>query len=225
MGADTSENTLVDQSYRKLRAGIIKGEFAPGEKLRIAKLKSYLAIGPTPIREALSRLTFSGLVIAEPNRGFFVKKISEPEMKDIYEIFAEIELLALERAIDFGDADWEGNIVAALHKLSAVEISFHPINAEKWLTLNYEFHLAMISGCKSPTLLKVREDVYQLFDRYCYLSLMANPKFLPQNNEDHSNLARAVIARDKALSRELMQQHLQNSFDQVRLSLKKNKVL
>ena len=61
MATEVTEQTLANFCYKKLKEAIIRGEFKPGEKLRIAKLKSYLNIGPTPIREALSHLASSGL--------------------------------------------------------------------------------------------------------------------------------------------------------------------
>src|SRR6185312_4418788 len=102
MSTGATDHTLADHCYKSLKEAIVRGEFAPGEKLRIAKLKAYLNVGPTPIREALSRLTASGLLDAEANRGFFVKKISEAEVRDIYETFNKIELLALNQAIELG---------------------------------------------------------------------------------------------------------------------------
>lgn len=220
-----TDTTLVDQSYKSLKEKIIQGEFAPGEKLRIAKLKALLNTGPTPIREALSRLTFSGLIEAEANRGFFVKKISEHEVRDIYTTFKTIELLALNQAMELGDTSWEANILASLHKLSVVENAPPPIDSVTWLSYNYEFHRALIAACNSPCLLKIRDDVYQLFDRYCHLSLLINENSLSLNHQDHCNIAHAVIARDKSKACKLISLHLEKSLNQVIESLQKNKMI
>lgn len=215
MPTETTEQTLTNYCYKTLKEAIIRGEFAPGEKLRIAKLKSHLNVGPTPIREALSRLAFSGLIDPEANRGFFVKKVSEAEVRDIYATFNKIELLALNQAIELGDTNWEANILGCLHQLSAVEKGFPPINSENWLLLNYEFHLSLIKACNSPSLLKIREDIYQLFERYCHLSLLINKDALCLNHNDHCEIAKAVINRDKIKACRLTTLHLENSLKQV----------
>lgn len=210
-----SDLTLANYCYQRIKEAIIKGEFTPGKKLRIAQLKSYLNIGPTPIREALSRLTSSGLVDMEANKGFFVKNISEAEVRDIYATFNKIELLALNESIDLGDVSWEATILGVLHKLSAIEKASPPIDSLNWLSLNYQFHYSLIAACNSPCLLKIREGIYQLFDRYCHLSLFINEKALLLNHKEHCELAQAVISRDKLKASKLTTLHLENSLEQV----------
>jgi GntR family transcriptional regulator, carbon starvation induced regulator len=221
MLAKTTDQTLTNYCYKSLKEAIIRGEFAPGEKLRIAKLKSHLNVGPTPIREALSRLVSSGLIDTEANRGFFVKNVSEVEVRDIYATFNKIELLALNQAIELGDSSWEANILGSLHKLSVVETSSPPIDSESWLLLNYEFHYSLIAACNSPCLLKIRENIYQLFDRYCHLSMLINENSLLLNNNDHCEIARAAINRDKSKAYRLTTLHLENSLNHVIEALKK----
>lgn len=221
MSMETTDQTLTNYCYKSLKEAIIRGEFKPGQKLRIAKLKSYLNVGPTPIREALSRLASSGLVGNEANKGFFVKNVSEAEVRDIYATFNKIELLALNQAIELGDSSWEGNILGSLHKLSVVEKSSSPVDSESWLLLNYEFHRSLIAACNSPCLLKIREDIYQLFDRYCHLSVLINEDTLLLNHNAHCEIARAVIGRNKSKACELTTLHLENSLNQVIEALKK----
>lgn len=221
MSAEATDETLANYCYKSLKKAIVRGEFTPGEKLRIAKLKSFLNVGPTPIREALSRLASSGLIDTEANRGFFVKNVSEAEVRDIYSTFNKIELLALNQAIEFGDSSWEANILGSLHKLSIVEKFPPPIASESWLLLNYEFHCSLIASCNSPCLLKIREDIYQLLDRYCYLSVLINQDRPLLNHNDHCEIAKAVINRDKSEACRLTTLHLENSLNHVIEALKK----
>jgi GntR family carbon starvation induced transcriptional regulator len=225
MTQDTKHQSLADRCYERLKEAIIRGEFAPGEKLRIVQLKSRLNIGSTPIREALSRLTFSGLIQTEANRGFFVKHVSEFEVRDIYNTLQKIELLALDRSLDLGDANWEANILASLYKLSLIEKATPQIDGESWLTLNNEFHDALVAACDSPCLLKIRSDVYQLFKRYCRLSFIINKNSLLSNYKDHCDIAKAAIERDKTGLATLISLHLEKSLEHILIRLKKNKII
>lgn len=218
---EQAEPILSDYCYRTLKERIIRGEFSPGEKLRIASLKSLLKAGPTPIREALSRLTSSGLVEAEANRGFFVRKVSENEVRDIYATFSKVELWALIQAIEQGDASWEATVLGALHKLSLIENGHSPVDTSKWLEANYNFHLALVQGCNSPCLLKIREELYQLFDRYCHLGILVTKKPLTLNNQEHCDIAKAAIARDANRASQLLSQHLKQSLTLVIDTLQK----
>lgn len=210
-----SNQPLVNYCYQHLRDSIVRGDFAPGEKLQIAKLKDFLKVGPTPIREALSRLISSGLITTEDNKGFRVKPVSETEIQDIYSTFCQIENLALQSAIDHGTTTWEANIMAALYKLSLIENSKNPVDGHEWSERNYEFHCALIAACPSACLLKIREDLYQQFDRYCHLGFLINATPLPINHKKHCEIAEAVIARDKEKACRLMSQHLKGSLEKV----------
>ncbi|MCE2983526.1 MAG: FCD domain-containing protein, partial [Parachlamydia sp.] len=152
---------------------------------------------------------------AEANRGFFVKKISLEEVQDIYGTFEKIELLALSEAIQSGDVAWEGAILAALHRLHAIEKGSSPADSKAWLQANYDFHRSLVSGCRSPCLLKIREDLYHLFERYCHLSFLTEKQTLQMNHEHHVRIAQAVIQRQSAEACQLMQEHLRTSFESV----------
>ena len=79
---DTGE-TLAQAAYRALRIDIIRGIRPPGERLRIEKLRTLYAVGPTPLREALQMLATDGLVLAEGNRGFTVAPLDNTEIEDL----------------------------------------------------------------------------------------------------------------------------------------------
>ena len=63
----TSE-TLADQAYEALRAAIISGELASGEKITERGLAERLSVSPTPVREALRRLEQDRLVVRQGPR-------------------------------------------------------------------------------------------------------------------------------------------------------------
>ena len=71
-----SHRTLSDQAYTRLRRDVIQGDFAPGSKLGIEQLRTAYAVGATPLREALHRLSAEGFVVVEGQRGFRVADIS-----------------------------------------------------------------------------------------------------------------------------------------------------
>ncbi len=66
------DKTFSQQAFELLKDAICNGRFLPGEKLKVTHLSKLFQIGPTPIREALSRLCESGLVVSLDNRGFKV---------------------------------------------------------------------------------------------------------------------------------------------------------
>ena len=87
--------TLANAAYRALRADIIKGARAPGERLRIEKLKIIYGFGPTPLREALQMLAADQLVLAEGHRGFSVTELDLDNFRDLNVTRTAVEREAL----------------------------------------------------------------------------------------------------------------------------------
>jgi GntR family carbon starvation induced transcriptional regulator len=220
------DSSLAAQCYEQLSNLIINGTLAPGQKLKVEQLKTQLTAGQSPIREALSRLVSSGLVETENNKGFRVAQVSEADVRDVYNVYLQIELLALAQAIKRGDDAWEASIAAALHNLALVETGqkrSEPVTYEMWSARNYAFHVALISGCGSPLLLQIRADVYRRFDRYCRIAFNLANMELELNHEEHKQLADAVLARDLARATALMTHHILGAQEDVVWTLKENR--
>ena len=66
---------LTQAAYEGLRADLLACRIPPGKKLKIQELCDRLSVSLGAIREALSRLTSEGLVVAEPQRGLGDKNI------------------------------------------------------------------------------------------------------------------------------------------------------
>ncbi len=218
-------DTLVQHCYEHLQDAIILGTLKPGQKLKIHSLKELLGTGQSPIREALSRLVASGLVETSNNRGFFVATVDETDIRDTYHTFTQIETMALVQAIERGDDAWEAAVVGALHQLGLIEKRKEAIPYPVWAEKNYAFHVALISGCNSPTLLKIRHDLYLKFDRYCRIAFNSAQEDLALNHEEHKELAQAALNRDVKKAQSLMDHHINGALETVIKNLKKNNVL
>lgn len=209
------ESTLAKQCYEQLQAEIIQGVLKPGEKLKVEPIKQRFSIGQAPVREALYKLSAFGLVDVQDNKGFRVTEISEQDIRDTYEVFTNIEVTALLWAIKRGDEDWEANIVAELHKLSLLELSEKNVPTSLWAQKNYDFHVALISGCKSPTLMEIRRHLYMKFDRYCQIAYQLSKQTNHNNHDEHKSLAQAVLQRDIRQVKQLMTEHINEPLEMV----------
>jgi len=221
----TSEATLAQQCYEQIQNEIIEGVLRPGEKLKVGPLKERFSIGQSPVREALSRLVACGLVDVEDNKGFRVAQISESNIRDIYDIFIRIEIMALELAIKRGGTEWEAGIVAELYKLSLIENRKNAVLCNEWAEQNYNFHVALIAGCKSPVLLEIRRNLYMKFDRYCRMAYQLTKESLSVNHEEHAQLAQAVLTRDVKKMKSEITYHISGALEDVIKKFKQNKLM
>src|SRR6266446_3947929 len=93
--AKTEEDAaLVDRLAAKIQARVLSGEFASGSRLRQESLATEFGVSRTPVREALRKLQASGIVQLEPRRGARVRGPSAREVREAYEVRAELEGLA-----------------------------------------------------------------------------------------------------------------------------------
>jgi DNA-binding GntR family transcriptional regulator len=206
----TGGSSVTQDVYERLRADLLACRLQPGARLKISELCGALSVSLSAVREALSRLTSEGLVVAEPQRGFRVAPISAEELRDLTGVRAQIEGMCLERAIVLGDVDWESTLVAVFHRLSRTperEQSDPQRMNETWSAAHAAFHEALVSACDSPWLLRLRAMLYAQTERYRRLSVPV-AEIARDLNREHQEIMQAALARDASRTKELMTQHL-----------------
>lgn len=203
---------LAIAAYRQLKRDIIRGVYAPGEKLRMNHLKERYALGVGPMREALSQLVGERLVTAVSQRGYRVAEMSIEELESLYDARAELEGLVLELAIARGGDDWEAGIVAKAHALAKVaEVHSAEDMLDVWDTRHQAFHSAIAAGCDSPHLLQARTWLFDQAERYRHLWLcqtVFSAEALDAKRREHAALTDAILARDTPTARAMMREHL-----------------
>jgi DNA-binding GntR family transcriptional regulator len=206
----TKQSSLTQHAHDRLRADLLACRLKPGERLVINELCKHLKVSLGAVREALSRLTSEGLVIAEPQRGFRVAPISAADLKDLTAVRLEIELLCLKDSIACGDVRWEANLVAAQHLLARTpEIaSADPrLLTESYAAAHRSFHEALVAACKSPWLLRLRALLYDQSERYRRLSVPLAERERDTNSE-HKAITDAALAREVPRASKLLAAHL-----------------
>lgn len=210
--------TLVDAAYRRLRRDIIDGSRPPGERLRIEMLKAIYAIGPTPLREALQKLSQDGLVVGEGNRGFTVAPLDPAEFADLNLARTSIEKEALRLSIVKGDDTWEARVVAASYILSKEDRALAGSGAgvtDSWERANAELHFALVSACGSHWLLKVRAGLHDLCERYRRASIQ-HERGARDLATEHAEIVEAALARDATRACDLIERHFALTADDFR---------
>ena len=97
--------TLTEQAYYSLEEMIVHGELAPGVVVTESMLADKLAIGRTPIREALQRLAREHLVSIQPRRSITIAPIDVRSQLRMLELRRAIENLVVVSAAKRGSTD------------------------------------------------------------------------------------------------------------------------
>jgi DNA-binding GntR family transcriptional regulator len=97
VSARNSFKTIEEMALDTIREAIVRGIYAPGEKLRTETIAAALGISRMPVRASLRHLEAEGLVRLDPHRGARVAVLRASEIAEIFElrILLERHLLAL----------------------------------------------------------------------------------------------------------------------------------
>jgi GntR family transcriptional regulator, carbon starvation induced regulator len=205
--------TLAQECYGIIEAKILNGDYGPGEKLGMHRLREDLGIGLSPIREALSKMVTSGLIVSDDNKGFSVVRITKRKSRDLSHTYANIESMALRLAIENGGNEWEANIAAAFHLLSKLERSTDAVTWAEWLPVNSAFHRALVVGCGSESLMELRDLLVNRM--HMHFRMMYNQEGWGEiNHKEHQELFDAAIARDADRAVAILNQHILGALDE-----------
>lgn len=207
---DGSGRTIASALETTLRRDIIAGLLEPGSKLRVRELGERYDVGAIPLREALSRLSASGFVVAIDQKGFRVAEVSLDELEDITQTRQDIERLAITRAIRRRDARWEGELLAAHHRLQRLPV-YDPAHPERlnpeWEIAHNRFHETLIAGCQSPWLTQFATMLRDQTARYRHLSATAPHGHDRNVANEHEAIVEAVLSHDVELAGSLLADH------------------
>lgn len=203
-------STIGTTTYERIKQDIIFGRFEPASKLKLAALKEYYGASVPTLRETLNRLASDGFVSAEEQRGFFVMPISKEDLIEIANLRILLECRALETSIKNGTSEWEGNLVAAHHKLHRMEeqmLAGDDSEKELWKHYDSQFHLALIEASDSKNLIDLHRTLYSKYLRYQMLVLTYRGA---EANDEHKKILDAALERDAKRASHLLETHIVN---------------
>ena len=207
--ATNGRETLASIAYQRLLDDIVGGRLQPGSKLRLQFLTERYAVGNSPLREALNRLSANGMVQREENRGFRVSPTSAEELLELIRTRCWLEEVALRESIRHGDAAWEEGVLVAYHRLS----KRNRLSDEEYVTfdgtwedLHRAYHLSLLSACNSNILLDFCAQLHEQTLRYRNLSSMQAYRDRHELDE-HRAIRDAVLDRDADEAVDLLRAH------------------
>ncbi|MDP5220210.1 GntR family transcriptional regulator [Ruegeria sp. 2205SS24-7] len=208
-----SLNEVGASTYQRIKRDIIFGDLAPGTKLKLDGLRQRYSASMSTLRETLNRLASEGFVEAQDQRGFFVTPVSREDLTEIAELRVLLECHALRLSINNGDTDWEGNLVAAHHKLHLMEqkmLGGDDSQKEDWKRYDWEFHKALIQACGSTNLLSLHAVLYDKYLRYQMLVLTYRGE---EAVEEHRRMFEAALDRDVDRAAQVLQLHIERGLE------------
>jgi DNA-binding GntR family transcriptional regulator len=89
-----ARNSIPELIAKRIRQQILRGALAPGDRLSEYGISRELHTGQATVRESLFILAQQGLVQRVANTGTFVRRLETRQVRNLFEIRAELETLA-----------------------------------------------------------------------------------------------------------------------------------
>jgi DNA-binding GntR family transcriptional regulator len=135
--AIAADLTTAEQAYEQVKELIVTLTLPPGSTIREPELQARLAIGRTPLREALHRLAHDGMVHIYPRRAIVVAKLGVAEIGQVFEMRLALEPVAAALAAERATVD-ELAMVAELGREVAAQRA--ALDAIAFLRADHAFH-------------------------------------------------------------------------------------
>jgi DNA-binding GntR family transcriptional regulator len=194
-------DTIAARISRMLAERIIAGTIGAGAKLRQDHIAEEFGTSHVPVREAFRLLESQGLVVSEPRRGVRVASFSLDEVKEVAEMRAALEVLALRHAaphltraiLDAAEAATQAGDKAA--------------DVQTWEEANRSFHRLILAPCGMPRLLKTIDDLQMASARLLFSGWRA--EWEAPTDRDHRAILSALRAGDVDQAAAVLARHVQ----------------
>lgn len=209
------ETSLRERATQTLRKAILDGHFAPGQKLSERELCEDLDVSRSCVREALQHLQAEGLITIIPHRGPEVTTISPQEVRDIYEVRANLESLAGRNFANNASPEQIQALRAKLTELAEPDVAE---DRSTMLTVKNQFYDILIEGCGN---LVAGQMLQQLNNRVTVLRRisMSQPGRFANTLKELDAIVTAIENRDGDTAARLCAEHVQKAVDNVLRSM------
>jgi len=197
--APLARPSTVDALAGALRARILDGALAAGDRLPERELTERYGVARHTLRAALRALAAEGLVRIEPHRGASVARLSARDVVGLYELRAALELEAVHLALARGEGRLPPEVRAATAALRAAcerpEPSWREVTEA-----HAEVHGALVRAGRSPRIARAHAALSG--EMRLFLMQLRPHWSLARLADDHEALVDALEARGPEALRE-----------------------
>jgi DNA-binding GntR family transcriptional regulator len=200
---DEAPKSLSDQAYEKLLDMMLAGNLPAGTVLQERRLADAMKISRTPLREALGRLEFEGMVTRRFNRLPTVRQLSIDEFVDILNVRKILEVEAGTLAAGRVDPARVQEVRKAVREL---QTSAHRTVVRQW-EINEMVHGLVCEASGNHLLAEMARELRR---RTHMFDMRRIPSRFSKSQEEHLEIIDAVAKGDVERARHVLAKHIDN---------------
>ena len=205
MNTERSRGLLKNRAYEELKEMILARKFPPGSFLSERDLADQLGMSITPIRSALDRLKFDGVVDVSPQQGAVVRNLSFKEVEDLFELRWILETYIVRQIAGRLTAQ---QITILVDNIQHQEKCLQQENILCFSKLDTSFHVHLSKFHGNREMEKMMLNASDKFNLVFSDMLHRHPARIQAAYREHSNIIEELIHGDAQSAATQMELHL-----------------
>lgn len=201
---ESPNQTRSEWLANEIAEAILRGDFAPGEKLDEQALAARYNVSRTPVREALRHLSASGLASSQPRRGTTVARITPDQLEELFVAMGEVEATCA-RLASLRMTPIERRRLEVLHDRMATFASSNKVPL--YTEANTEFHTAIYTGAHNIFLAETAGTLRRRLSAFRRAQFRA-PGRLKRSHSEHDSVVQAILRGDAPAAHAAMLKHV-----------------
>jgi DNA-binding GntR family transcriptional regulator len=190
---------------QELRIAILRGDLAPGSRIKQEHLAAQLGVSREPVRQALLLLQREGLVHAQPNRGATVAPLDRQLITDVYGLREALETSVVEtlaRSARFFDIRPFRALIAR-GRTAVRQRDFRSL-----VDLDMSFHTGLYEAAGNRVVVEVMRGQWSQIRRIMSMLLQQGAAYRQQIWDEHTAIVEAIHAHRVAPAINAAQRHI-----------------
>lgn len=190
--------SLAEQAYTELERRLVTLELHPGQFLQEKNLTETLGLGRTPVREAVQRLTETGLLKIYPRKGILVQPVQAESLGQVLETRRVLERLLVVKAAERADEPQRARLEKLAGALDSAPDSASDaahLQAATFFELDHQLDRLLAEACRNVFLVRSLAPLHAHCRRLWFL--FRADVDMGDAARLHAHLARSVSVEDK----------------------------
>ncbi len=153
----SKDRTTQEYVYGRLRHAIMVGAIPPGTALTMRGLADSMGLSPTPVREAVRRLSSENAILVKQNRRIVIPEMTLGRFEELVAFRINLEAYAAERALPYVSD-------IKIEKMTVLDVEMDKAVAEKDLDrltiLNQDFHRTLYTVNPHQITMPIIESIW-----------------------------------------------------------------
>jgi GntR family carbon starvation induced transcriptional regulator len=212
-----NNKTLTEFIRSQINSDIITGIFKPGQKLSIKLLTQHYNTGSSPIREALSRLVATGMIVSLGQKGFYTPSINLADFKSLATAYQALAIHTFNNLATLEKTE-------ALKKLDLLENwqNHKDKSPHLWVSTIQGFYEELAATCSSTYLYNYYMQLAQHIERYQHqIIIFNNTTEINLRPIRERQIMQAIEKKDWYQTKEIIAKTQQKTLDTIKTQLDK----